>query len=103
MVCQRWRRIVFASPRSLCLCLFCTPSTPVRRTIDCWPPLPLILRFGPCLTPEGDDSIVAALKHHDRIRRVELFLTNSLVELNTQVKEPFSELMELFLKSESNM
>ena len=104
-VCQRWRRIVFASPHTLRLFLSCTSSTPVGRTIDCWPPLPLILRFDswPSYAPEGDDNIVAALQHHDRIRCIELFLTDSLVEkLNTHVTEPFSELVELFIQSESN-
>ena len=104
-VCQRWRRIIFASPHTLHLFLSCTSSTPVARTIDCWPPLPLILRFDswPSYSPVGDDNIVAALKHHDRIRCVELFLTDSLVEkLNAHVTEPFSELVELCIKSESD-
>ena len=104
-MCQRWRRIVFASPHTLRLFLSCTSSTPVGRTIDCWPPLPLILRFDswPSYAPEGDDNIVAALQLHDRIRCIELFLTDSLVEkLNTHVTEPFSELVELFIPSESN-
>lgn len=34
-VYQRWRRIVFASPSGLRLWLYCSPSPPVRNTIDC--------------------------------------------------------------------
>jgi hypothetical protein len=106
-MCARDGGTSYLHHHALCVFVFSVHrAPPVRRTIDCWPALPLMLRFGSwpsCLTPEGDNNIVAALKHHDRIRSVELFLTDSLVEkLNAQLKEPFSELMELFLKSESN-
>jgi hypothetical protein len=33
-VCQRWRSLVFLSPRRLNLRLFCTPKTPARDTLD---------------------------------------------------------------------
>ena len=42
-VCRRWRRVVFQSPRRLKLRLVCTPNTPVRDTLDTWPPFPLII------------------------------------------------------------
>ncbi|KAH8994139.1 hypothetical protein EDB86DRAFT_2927076 [Lactarius hatsudake] len=42
-VCQRWRLIVFASPRSLDLWLYCTPRTLVKNTC-CWPAFPIAIR-----------------------------------------------------------
>ena len=44
-VCQRWRQIVFASPRRLDLQLLCTNGTPVRENLDCWPPFPIVLHY----------------------------------------------------------
>ena len=33
-VCQKWRNVVFGSPRRLDLRLYCTARTPVRETLD---------------------------------------------------------------------
>ncbi|KAH9043492.1 hypothetical protein EDB83DRAFT_1584699 [Lactarius deliciosus] len=111
-VCQRWRLIVFASPRSLDLRLYCTPRTLVKNTC-CWPAFPIAIRCrrSHCgehhgdegckhLSPEDEDNIVATLQHgHNRVRSIKLCLTDSLVEkLSTQVKEPFLELEDLALQ-----
>ncbi|KAH9043495.1 hypothetical protein EDB83DRAFT_1584850 [Lactarius deliciosus] len=108
-VCQRWRLVVFASPRSLDLQLYCTPRAPIKNTLDCWPAFPIAIWCGgsqhsddACghLPPEDEDNIVAALQYHNRVRSIKLCLTNSLVEkLSTQVKEPLSELEDLVLRS----
>ena len=42
-VCRRWRTVIFQSSRRLNLRLLCGPNTPVRDTLDNWPPLPLII------------------------------------------------------------
>ncbi|KAH8984706.1 hypothetical protein EDB92DRAFT_1818935 [Lactarius akahatsu] len=83
----------------------------------CWPALPIAIRcrrshhgkhngYEGCehLSPEDGDNIVAALQHgHNRVRSIKLCLTNSLVgKLSTQVKEPFSELEDLVLRSISS-
>jgi hypothetical protein len=107
-VCQRWRRIVFAFPCSLDLRLYCTPKTPVRSTLDCWPAFPIEVRCGGTQntkrpSPEEEDNIVAALQLHNRVRGIELRLTSSLVEkLRTQVDEPFSELENLVVLSQNS-
>ena len=41
-VCQRWRSIVFASPRRLNLWLFCSSVTPTDA-LDVWPALPFLI------------------------------------------------------------
>jgi hypothetical protein len=107
-VCQRWRRIVFAFPCSLDLRLYCTPKTPVRSTLDCWPAFPIEVRCGGTQntkrhSPEEEDNVVAALQLHNRVRGIELRLTSSLVEkLRTQVDEPFSELENLVVLSQNS-
>ncbi|KAI0291180.1 hypothetical protein B0F90DRAFT_1779209, partial [Multifurca ochricompacta] len=45
-VCRRWRYLIFASPHRLDLRLLCTNGTPVRRTLDCWPALPISIQYG---------------------------------------------------------
>src|SRR5258707_15876333 len=43
-VCQRWRTVVFGSPRRLDLRLFCTDKTPVREMLAVWPPLTIVVQ-----------------------------------------------------------
>ena len=97
---------MFASPHSLDLRLYCTPSTPVRSTLNCWPAfLPIVVQCGgklltAGLSPVEEENVVAALQHSDRVRSIELLLTDSFVEkLSTQVTEPFPELEDLVLQS----
>jgi hypothetical protein len=69
-VCRKWRNIAFGSPRRLNLRLYCNVGTPVRDTLDVWPPLPIAL----CSrghTQWGMDNIIAALEHNDRISHID--------------------------------
>ena len=70
-VCRQWRNVVFQSPYRLNLRLLCTPETPVKDTLDIWPPLPLIiiasLRNGTSI-----NNIIAALEHNDRVCDINL-------------------------------
>jgi hypothetical protein len=43
-VCQKWRNIVFGSPRRLDLRLFYTTDTKVSEMLDIWPLLPIAIR-----------------------------------------------------------
>ena len=106
-VCQSWRRIVFMSPQGLDLRLYCTFGTPVLKTLDCWPALPIIVQYGgsPTLdppTPEDEDNIVAVLKNSDRISSIGLTITTSLLEKLFAIEKPFSSLEELVLRSLDN-
>ena len=107
-VCQRWRRIVFSSPLGLDLRVHCTYGKPVAKTLDCWPVLPIVMRYGgfPNLdppAPEDHDNIIAALKQSGRIRSIRLTVPNSLIVKLPPISEPFSELEELALLSQDNM
>ena len=63
--------IIFASPHFLDLQLECTDRTPTRTSLDIWPPFPLAISCFPSeLDDEGQDNIIAALEHHDRVIRI---------------------------------
>jgi hypothetical protein len=107
-VCQRWRQIVFTSPLGLNLRLYCTYWTPVLKTLDCWPALPIIAEYGgfPNLgppAPEDDDNIMAALKQFGRVSSIALTATSSLVDKLSAISEPFSELEHLALLAQSDL
>ncbi|KAH9059963.1 hypothetical protein EDB87DRAFT_681112 [Lactarius vividus] len=101
-VCRRWRRIVFASPRGLDLRLYCKHGTPVLKTLDCWPALPIAVQYKGCPmlnppTPRDEDNIVAALKRSDRVCSINLTVTHSLLKKLGTIEEPFPELEDLVL------
>jgi hypothetical protein len=83
-VCQRWRGIIFASPCRLDLHLKCSSGTPLRKNLVFWPAnLPLIVDhydFGDPISPESQDSIVAALEHPGRVRRINIHAQASLIK-----------------------
>jgi hypothetical protein len=103
-VCQRWRRIIFASPRRLDLYLSCVCGTPVRQNLVYWPLiLPLVIDYpGPISrsnpTSHDDDNIVAALTHADRVHRVDIYATSSLLrKVATVMQKSFPVLTHLGL------
>jgi hypothetical protein len=103
-ICRKWRRIVFNSQRSLPIRLFFTHGTPVLKTLECWPTMPIVVQYGglPALdppTPEDEDDIVAALKQSDCVTSISLTVTGSLVEKLSAIDGPFSELEDLVLLS----
>ena len=69
-VCGRWRNIVFGSPCRLDLKLLCDAWTPVRKMLSIWPPFPIVIRsWSP---GSGEDNVVAALEHNERVCEIEL-------------------------------
>ena len=103
-ISKRWRHLVFTSPLGLDLRLYCTYGTPVSKTLDCWPILPIVVQYGETSalrspTPEDVDNIVAALKYPDRVTSIDLTMTSSLLDRLSVIEAPFSELEELALRS----
>ena len=95
-VCQRWRSLVFGSPRRLNLRLVCSQKTPARDTLDVWPTLPLFIKCnGPA---ESVDNIIAVLERSDRVREIDLIVQGSeLGRLSAAMQVPFPELTALAL------
>ena len=97
-VCQRWRNIVFASPRRLNLRLLCTARTSVKEMLDIWPPLPIAVWSGDFHVEEWDvDYMIEALAHRDRIYDLELFDVpcSQLERLLAVLQQPFPALRYL--------
>ena len=105
-VCQRWRYLVFSSPKFLDLRLFGVPWT--RRfargkkftsaMTAIWPPLPVIIR-GACYADGlGVYDFNAAIVDPTRVREIDLELTRSpLEELDWAMQKPFPTLTYLRL------
>jgi hypothetical protein len=70
-VCRKWRNVVFGSPRRLNLRLRCTSRTQVRERLDVWPLLPIVV-WDDGYNMRGEDNIIAALEHKDRICQLDL-------------------------------
>ena len=107
-VCQKWRRIVFASPMGLNIRLHCTYKIPVLKALCYWPALPITIQYGgaPNLDPpatEDDDNIIAALKQSDRVSSIVLTVTSSLLEKLSAISEPFTELEHFVIFSQDNL
>ena len=97
-VCRKWRYVVFGSPRRLNLRLSCKPRTPVRKTIDVWPLLPILVSaYGHC----GVGNIIAALEHNDRICELNLddLPKSQMEKVFAAMQRPFPALKELYLNS----
>jgi hypothetical protein len=109
-VCRKWRQIVFTSQRVLHLRLFCTHGTPVLKTPDCCPDLPIIVHYGgaPALdpsTPKDEDNIMAAIlmKYPDRVGSISFTVTTSLPEKSSATGRLFSKLEDLVLLSQGSV
>ncbi|KAH9974859.1 hypothetical protein BJV74DRAFT_183290 [Russula compacta] len=102
-VCRRWRQIIFASPHSLDLRLVCTDRTPTRTSLDdIWPPFPIaIFSKSWVLNYEGQDNIIVALEHNDRIIQIDIRYQTRFVfeKLSTVTQKPFPVLTDLRLSS----
>jgi hypothetical protein len=106
-VCRRWRQIIFSSPLRLDLQLLCTYGTPVWKRLGCWPAFPLAIDYGHIwnedITPQDEFNIFAALKQRNRVRHIDLSVSDLLMEkLFAVMEEPFSALTHLLLSSKDD-
>ena len=106
--CRKWRQIVFASQRALRLRLFCTHGTPVQKSLDCWPALPIVVQYGGSLEldppdREDEENIMAALKQSDRVISINLTVTTPLQAMLSRMESPFSKLKDLILLSQDGV
>ncbi|KAN0128278.1 hypothetical protein V8E53_007575 [Lactarius tabidus] len=100
-VCQRWRQLIFASPRRLDLQLLCTNGTPVLENLDCWPPFPIAIHYPNYrhCTPDDEENIFTLLNQPGRIRHIDLTLTGpQITAVATAMQRPFPALTHLILQ-----
>ena len=101
-ICHRWRQIVFASPRRLNLQIPCTFRTPVKEHLGIWPAFPIVVVYEDRadVAPIGEDNILAALRHTDRVCEFRFALSGSQLEKMAAVmQEPFPVLTCLSISS----
>lgn len=100
-VCQRWRYLVLGSASHLGLCLVCTRGTPVADMLAHSPPFPLIIDHdyeSHDLATEDEEGTILALRHRDRVTRVNLRLpVTSLQKLITALDDEFTMLEYLYI------
>ena len=99
-VCQKWRIVVFGTPRRLNLRLHCKSRTPVKEMLDAWPLLPIVVSSDD-YKKWGKDNIAEALKHNDRICEVDICdMPRSELEIVlAAMQQPFPALTRLRLRS----
>ena len=83
-VCRRWRRLVLHSAFYLQVSLVCARGTPVADMLAHSPPVPLVIDYidGEChvLSPEDEEGIILALQHRDRVRRIRIRKSVSILQ-----------------------
>jgi hypothetical protein len=77
----------------------------VRKRLGCWPAFPLVVDYGydwdKFITADDEVNIFTALKQRDRVRHIDLNVSNLLMEkLFAVMDEPFSSLTHLSLSSQ---
>ena len=97
-VCRKWRYIVLGSPYHLNLQLVHTEKTLMRKALEVWPPLPIVID-GDYYTKSGQDNLMATLEHKDRVCGIKLwFISRSLWErVSAEMQVPFPRLTGLDL------
>ena len=103
-VCRRWRFLVFASPLRLDLRLVYTfnrKDRDMKNALSRWPTLPIAVWYPmPCINSEDENNASFALQHPNRIREINLVLTNSLLsKTRAQLLASFPALEYLRLES----
>ncbi|KAH9980530.1 hypothetical protein BJV74DRAFT_102136 [Russula compacta] len=95
-VCQKWRSVIFMSPRRLGLRILCKSKAPMEHIMDFWPTLPLVVRYKNPKPSSLNKNIVAALRRPNRVCEIDLNVTSvtigPIVEL---IQEPFLSLERL--------
>ncbi|KAH9029934.1 hypothetical protein EDB85DRAFT_1484418 [Lactarius pseudohatsudake] len=115
-VCQRWRRIIYASPFYLDLQLHCSNRTPFRknlRLLSRWPAFPISISYGIYSQwdhhrPRGGDNrdaeVFAALELPGRVRRIDVeTVISGMEEVIAMMQVPFPVLTHLELSGDSNV
>ena len=82
-VCHRWRYLIFDSAFHLQVSLVCARGTPVADMLAHSPPVPLIIDHIDdeyFLSAEDEEGIILALQHRDRVRRIRIRKSVSIVQ-----------------------
>ena len=104
-VCQRWRCVVFGSPRRLDLRILCRDlNGTLTRTklLDTWPKFPIAIHvyYGNACQPPSVADVISVLKRNDRVCKISIHnAPSSFLKEFAAISEPFPALVELLLSS----
>ena len=82
--------------------LLCTDRTPTRTSLDIWPLLPITIFCNSReLDDKGQDNIIAAFEHHDRVIKIDIrnLKCFALEKFSAVTDKPFPLLRDLGLTS----
>ena len=98
-VCRKWRQVILGSPLRLNLRLYCTGSTPVGKTLEVWPMLPIFV-LGSGQKEWDVDNLVSVLEHNDRICELSLgaMQSSGSEEVLAAMQKSFPALVNLDLQ-----
>lgn len=107
-VCQRWRILVFESPRRLDLRLAYTFKNPLRKSLDLWPDLPVSVWYPKAtlrrLSLDDEENVATVLNHANRICDINLSMTWQLASKSAaSLKAPFPILQRIQLRSQESI
>jgi hypothetical protein len=105
-VCRLWRNIILASPSQLDLHLPCTNGVPVADMLANSPPLPLLIFYEDQdrkITPEDESSILLALSHRDRVRRISFWMLPNSGTFVTVMDDQFPILERMYIHSRTEV
>ena len=93
-VCRRWRHVIYMSPRRLGLQILCKSGKSIERVLGSWPTLPLVVGFkGSRKSKSLPKNIVIALRHANRICRIDLGVTTRTSQsIADMIQVPFPAL-----------
>ncbi|KAI9451524.1 hypothetical protein F5148DRAFT_543526 [Russula earlei] len=98
-VCQRWRHVVFESPRHLNLRLLYRGARPMSEMLDVWPVLPLVISQPHTLWEVCWRNVAVALEseHYHRICKIDLAVIerSDWERLASAMQKTFPELTSL--------
>ncbi|KAI9447012.1 hypothetical protein F5148DRAFT_743376 [Russula earlei] len=104
-VCQRWRHVVFASPRRLNLRLEYTGERPMSEMLDVWPVLPVEMNHALELSNSWENVAVALeSEHRHHICQINLprIPISHWERFTAAMQKPFPELTYLRFRVEDN-
>jgi F-box-like len=105
-VCRQWRNIILDSPSRLDLHLLCTNGVPVADMLTHSPPLPLTISYDAIhrgMTAEDESSILLALSHRDRVRRICFWMLTNVDKFVTVMDDQFPILERMYIDSRTEV
>ena len=100
-VCQRWRHVIYASPRRLDLRILCKSGKPIERVLRAWSTLPLVVGFrGTPKSKSLPKNVVIALCQADRVCEIDLGVTAPISKsIANAMQVPFPALERIQVES----